>query len=41
MLQSKNIKFPHVCIKNMTARRYLCWHFRHYASQRKNDPMSG
>jgi hypothetical protein len=24
MLQSKNIKFPHVCIKNMTARRYLC-----------------
>jgi superfamily I DNA/RNA helicase len=24
MHQSKNIKFPHVCIKNMTARRYLC-----------------
>jgi hypothetical protein len=24
MLQNKNIKFPHVCIKNLTARRYLC-----------------
>jgi hypothetical protein len=24
MLQSKNIKFPHVCIKNITAKRYLC-----------------
>jgi hypothetical protein len=24
MLQNKNVKFPHVCIKNLTARRYLC-----------------